>query len=123
MLDDGSIVTVFAPQEIMNHREIAAAVLGIKADIDTETAGKLLIKRDYILSEAQGRETERKMGTKILPEGGNSVFFVKTAHPNDPVMASFGGFLSGYYCFLGDDVRCRIDDRIFIRNLNISRFE
>ena len=122
MLDDGSVVTILAPQERMRYREIAAAVLGITTDSSPEMAGDLLIKRNHVLSEAQSREAERKMGTLILPEDGNIVFFLKTVHSKDSVMVSFGGFWSGYSCFLGDDVRCHTDDRVFLRNFDASRY-
>ncbi len=123
MLDDESVVTILAPQVTLDHKEIAAAVLGIKPDISTEMISELLIRRGYLLSEAQCMEMERKMGTKVLPDGGSTIFFQKTVHSSESVMTGFGGFWSGYVCLLGDEIRCGISDRVLIRNLNLSGTE
>ena len=121
MLSDGSIVTILAPQAALLRKEIAAAILGVK-DICTRMAGELLVKRGYVLSEMQGRETEQKAGTMIPPKKGSFIFFVKTSHPGDPVNVSFGGFLSGYACFLDNGIRCHLNDRVLVRNFGQARF-
>ena len=123
MLDDGSTVSILSPQEVLTHQEIATVVLGLKTDISPEQVGDLLVKRGYILTEAQGKEAERRMGKKILPEGGSIIFFTKAPSPGDPVMVSFGGFLGGHSCSLKDGVRCNLDNRIFVPNLKLPRFD